>query len=205
MSEPHNEQSTRSALDSRVWKFLAIWSALWALCALWAFSNVRVDALVFLAVLLWGSALAALWTLTLCCLIVLRLRSPRRIGRLRVRNGLIILATPALGVLGVFLLWTDLDFLLRLKLSERALIAHCESVIADPERANEPRRWIGLFRVYAVDVVDTDAVRVTTVLPGIFDEAGVYYDPDDVVPETDGWPEQRSGLFRQWKRFHWSD
>jgi hypothetical protein len=205
MSEPHNEQSTRSALDSRVWKFLAIWSALWALCALWAFSNVRVDPFVFLGVLLWGSALAALWTITLCCLIVLRLRSPRRIGRLRARNGLIILATPALGVLGVFLLWTDLDFLLRLKLSERALIAHCESVIADPERANEPRRRIGLFRVYAVDVVDADAVRVTTVLPGIFDEAGVYYDPGDVLAEHRGWPEDRLSLFGPWDAFYFRD
>lgn len=205
MSEPHSEQSNRSAFESRVWLFLSVISALWLLCALVAFSNVGVDLLLFLVMFFWGSILAAVWMLSMLCLIWIRLRDPNPLGRLSKRTAMIILATPICGVLGAWLLWTDLDLILRLKLSERALITHCESVIADPERAKQPRRWFGLLRVYAVDVVDADAVRVTTVLPGIFDEAGVYYDPDMVVAETNTGSEQRSTLFGPWKRFVFRD
>lgn len=204
ISEPISKPaSTRGTGGIRWVAFgLGIGGVVWLGGAVVAFSNAEVGLLAFFGLLLAGALLGAVWLVGVLLDVWVWLRSGGRLGpRLVLRWA----GVPVCGLLGVWLLWTDLDFVLRLKLSEPALVARCRSLLDDPDAHAIDGEWVGLFRVHRADPGGDGLVRLVTVLPGVFDEGGVYYDPAGVIRATDEWPEERARVFGPWARFSWSD
>ena len=111
-----------------------------------------------------------------------------------------------MGGLGLWLASTDVDLLLRFRLSEAALRSRAEQLIASGE--TEPQQIderVGLFRVEFAQVNDDGTVRFSMGWPGIFVETGMIYDPDQIVAETSQWPDDRQRLSEDWVKYIWSD
>ncbi len=205
MNTGQSNQSRRSAVQSWAWVLMLLASVCWLVCAAIVFSNVEFDMFVGMGLLLWGLGVAVAWVISFLCAGSIWCVKRERFGRLTPLRAAVILATPILGMIGAWLLWTDLDFLFRLKLSERALVERCEQLIAEPDGGGIDGEWVGLFHVKWSDHVEGGAVRMTTVFPGLFHEAGVYYDPDGVIEPSRDWPEERSAVLGPWKRFYLQD
>lgn len=93
------------------------------------------------------------------------------------RLAVIAAVTPACGVLGVFMLVTDLDMRLRFRLSESRLAGEADRVRNLPERWDNRPRWVGLFRVHHAQTDQNDAVLLVTNNTHLFGEAGFIHAP----------------------------
>lgn len=186
---------------SVVFGTLLLASAVWLCVAAVHFSTVQPDQFLVFFLALGGFAIGIVWVILAA---VTLFGTPRHA---RPRRGLFLtaLATPVCGLLAVALLISDADLLLRLKLSEPALRREAERLRADPDARRDTDRRVGLFRVRYASVTDTGAVRFVTDLPWIFEEAGLYHDPDRTITPTKQWPEHRARLTGPWATFYHLD
>lgn len=179
---------------------LAVASAVWFCFALAKFSVVAPDQfLVFLLGLI-GLGVGIAW------LILMAVATPFiRGNRPSLVLLLIALITPLSGLAGLVLLATDWDLRLRLKVSEPALSREAERVRALPGGWDPQERRVGLFHIKSSSTTETGVVRFVTDWPWMFDEAGLYHDPDRTIAASRAWPEHRTRLTGPWAKFHLHD
>jgi len=180
---------------------LALCSLVWLGFATVAFSTVAVDELLFLLLAFIGVVLAVAWVVLTC--VSLHIVGPGR-ARPGWKTVLMWAVTPIAGMLGLLGYAVDWDLMLRLKLSERALVAEAQQIQGGQAFGTDDR-WVGLFKVRWAALNPDGSVRFVTDLPWMFDEAGLYYDPGGVVTATRAWPEDRTRLYGPWRRFHFRD
>ena len=188
------------------WSLLAGFSLLWLVGAIYSFSHIEIDLFAWMMLGLSGVLLAATWivsTIVDATILIRRRTSPRTIST---RRWVAWFSSPLMGGLGLWLASTDVDLLLRFRLSEAALRSRAEQLIASGE--TEPQQIderVGLFRVEFAQVNDDGTVRFSMGWPGIFVETGMIYDPDQIVAETSQWPDDRQRLSEDWVKYIWSD
>lgn len=134
---------------------------LWLAYSLCAFSNVEVDLIPALTVMFSALALAGIWFIVACVLVVLLLG-----GRIDLPNvpwdvRLGLFSIPLAGAIFWGAVSLDLPFRARLQLSEGALEDFAEERLAESGRWTGSSR-VGLFRVSEADVVDGCVRMITT-------------------------------------------
>lgn len=177
---------------------MGVCSLAWLGLAIVLFSTPAADALLAILLIIAGLLLACVW-LVLTVVGGVLVRKGHRPGCWPV---LAWTFTPLAGFAGLVCYATHWDLMLRVRLSEPALIAEAERLRSGgvPQDAE---RHLGLLRVYRADLEADGTVRFMTDMPWIFDEAGLFYDPDRAiglhwdVPEGYG-HEDRSVLYGPW-------
>ncbi|MEX0876270.1 MAG: hypothetical protein WD114_02320 [Phycisphaerales bacterium] len=188
------------------WTLVAGFAGAWFIAALYAFSHIEIDMFLGIVAVFAGIMLAVLWIIMTLLEVFVRLRRRESLPLISPRRWLAWLMTPALGCAGLLLAWTDADLLLRLRLSESALAARAEQLLASGETGHVTVNGrLGLFRVDDAGVSDDGTVRFWMQYPGIFMETGLYYDPHRVITDTDAWPEERERLRGPWVKFIFRD
>ena len=178
------------------WMSESVLAGAWLLAGIHEFSLPGPGTLATLLLGVAGLALGASWSLRTL------LGIPGFLGRRgwalrRIARGA---TTPAAGAIGVLLLATDLDLVLRLKLSEGPMRAHAERVLGGTQPAERSR--LGLFPIERAARAG-DSVRFTVRSGPVFEEHGVYYSPGGTPPTERG--ETTSPLFGAWHQFTWND
>ena len=184
------------------WSLVLGFTIAWLIAALYAFSNIEIDILWFLALAFFGVVIGLLWFVMTALEAVVRIKRAQSLPRPKPRRIMAWLLTPLLGLLGVWLAQSDLDFLLRLRLSEPALTAHAQQIRAthDPGYTSI-NGWIGLLPVYDAQLGKDGTVRYSIQSPGIFTNSGLYYDPDHTLGAIAQSPEERERIFGPWVKF----
>jgi hypothetical protein len=181
-----NESMDRDALYAMV---LAAMAWLWLLAALPFLTDAACQFPVAGVLAITWMILALAW---LCGLLlaqsVLRSSSARRWW----------LSAGLAGLLGLLLAFTDVGFLLRVAISERALNAYVAAVPAGTTNAIHSIRQVGLFLVDGTE--ESNGVVVLYTSSSFLDRQGVAFVPEGVIP-----PQHLSmkHLFGPWYSFRW--
>lgn len=176
---------------------------LWLAIAVFVYSNAGELAIVSLALVLSGLALAGSWSLR--TLLVLFRRISGRRDRLSWGALALWLLMPLFGLVGAACAVTDYDLRLRVRLSATELTPQAAAA-----RNGAPTKtgWIGLFEVDQILLLDDGTVRFTTTPAGVigFDEAGLYHTtvPNPVRLREGGSDELRD-LYGPWRAFYYHE
>jgi hypothetical protein len=113
------------------------------------------------------------------------------------------LSVPALGLLGVLLVVTDLCFPARVLVCERLLLDAAEEEARNPSlRGNNRVRLVGLFWVSEIDRAGA-SVAWTTRLGLLWHKVGVAYCPEGQTADLDFY--ELTHLYGDWYKFSWND
>ena len=156
-------------------------SICWLTFILIVFSNAVPDLVIALCtclvLLIWGASLVLRGILIL-------LSNWRQRDPIQRHQSWAWTIEPFVLLLSIILPIWQVPLMLRLKLSETALIDYIqvERKVRHPQQLSvHPRRWVGLFEVRETEILDGGVVRMIT--GGAFlDGAGVVYSPDRQPP-----------------------
>jgi len=175
----------------------ALWhwmTAIWALMALAMGASLPPDLGLVLAVLAFGALLGLIWTVQM--LRVLHDREAR--NRLTLRAAAAWAVCPATGLLLTALVWTGWPIVLRVKLSEPALVRLAEEVKGG-RSAVAGRFGTGLVPVYEAHVEGNCVVLSTGV--AFLDDYGLAYSRDGRHPAPGDARYRFHHLFGPWYTF----
>jgi hypothetical protein len=103
------------------------------------------------------------------------------------------------GLLGLLLAFTDVGFILRVALSERALNAYVASVPPGTRNATHTNRPVGLFLVGGTE--ERDGVVVLYTSSSFLDRHGIAHIPEGAIPPSN--LRSVKHLFGSWYSFRW--
>lgn len=183
------------------WSLVLGFASAWLIAAVYAFSNIEIDMLWYIVLVFFGGIIGVYWLILTTLEIFVRIQSHSKLPHPKSRRIVVWVFTPLFGLLGIWLALTDLDFLLRLRLSEPALTAHAQQIRATQEPGYRSiNGWIGLFHVDDAQLGEDGTVQYTMQMPWIFVETGLYFDPDQALDTTKR-PEERERIFGPWVKF----
>lgn len=102
------------------------------------------------------------------------------------------------GLLGLLMAFTDVGFIARVALSDRALSAYVAAVPAGTENTTHSPRLVGLFLVDGTQ--ESDGVVLLYTSTDFLDRHGIAYVPKGVIPPSHL---SMKHLFGQWYSFWW--
>lgn len=170
-------------------KFLAVFAWLWLLAALPFVTDAACEFIASMLLAVTWMILAFAW---LCGL----LAAPFLFRSASARKWWF--SAGLAGILGLLLAFTDVDFMLRVALSERALSAHVASVPPGTQNSIHPNRLVGLFLVDGTEESGGAVFLYTS--SGFLDRYGVAYVPDGAIPPSHL---SMKHLFGPWYHFKW--
>jgi hypothetical protein len=175
---------------------------IWCVFILVAFSDAGFGIGVFLGLFGGGAVWAFVWSVRVGVVLWRQRKGSlpavptRQMWRYWAIEPVVLAVTAAIGLSGVLLH-------LRLQLSMSALESFASDVAAarvSTRKLGFPARWVGLFRVREVELLDDGVVRLITCEAGMLDEAGIVHSPKTSPPIIS--EDAYSHLSGPWYRWH---
>ncbi len=169
-------------------KLLAVFACLWLLVALPFVTDAACPLFATLGLAIHWLILAFAWLFGLWAPFLVRSSSARRWW----------LSAGIAGLLGLLLAFTDVGFMFRVALSERALGAYVATVPSGTKNSSHSNRLVGLFLVDGTEENNGAVVLYTS--SGFLDRYGIAYVPPGAIPPSGV---SVKHLFGPWYRFKW--